>query len=1261
MKRNWVFAWLLALCALAFGRTPQMTATRSFSVDTYEPEQEVTVTISLTDMDFVMQNGSLSEFLPPGWTFVKKTGFQTSQQATFLTDDGTNRTRVDFVFQDGWTRTTNEDEEDVWSYNCPKTFKYVVKAPKDAAGEVTWSGYFNVVTTQFSDGESYEAPGSLGDNIDVGGATALASATEPTYTVTFYGNGGLSGDKSEIAVADIPAGEYTLADAGVEFAWERHAFRGWGLAADATETVNAITVPDTQSVYALWEEETAPAYTVTFHGNGGLSGDKSEVEVADIPAGEYILADADVEFGWEGHVFQGWGLADDATVSVDAITVPDTLDVYAIWEEETPQTSVQVTYHSNHLYGKEYDFFELTASASGEAPFVLPQYAAPFADNAYFGYLNWAQPVAWNTAADGSGDTYHAGETLSLASVDLYIVWQYYPELEVFPLDVAGYGEVYSTMGDMAQFLMGADYLMLSTDGETAETTFKTSDAILASLNVGNWGNAASGEFKVGVRITNQASGEVSTVSATVASIEGAADPGGIYQTSQIATVSVEIGQLAAGSYAVDYVIDPENAVEELEKSNNEMSYYKGEGYALTITVTEETPQTSVQVTYHSNHLYGKEYDFFELTASASGEAPFVLPQYAAPFADNAYFGYLNWAQPVAWNTAADGSGDTYHAGETLSLASVDLYIVWQYYPELEVFPLDVAGYGEVYSTMGDMAQFLMGADYLMLSTDGETAETTFKTSDAILASLNVGNWGNAASGEFKVGVRITNQASGEVSTVSATVASIEGAADPGGIYQTSQIATVSVEIGQLAAGSYAVDYVIDPENAVEELEKSNNEMSYYKGEGYALTITVTEDEPISQPHGVNYCDNVTSYGYDEDVQNTRSLADQTEVLSFIDVFGRDIFSLKFTGWNTAPDGNGVGYLPGDAVTADLDLYAQYEREPQLWFWSLEGLFPTDEGYADSLLTVSVAADSTAMAEEIKAGQKVFANFNVVNYYDGDIAEAFTVGVLLYDADGELVKDATVDFADGMEGETLARKHGISLGRLAAGSYTLECATDVDNTVAEATEEDSYVMLGGTLYKKLTLQFTVLPADGYDEWPEDATLYTPQFGTNFREGAKVTFSWPAISSATSYQLVVTGYDGRVVFDQTVMETTCEVSSLAVGSYLWHVVANGTTSMDLQFTMVEDNDVPVVKGAAADGKAIVLDYDTDEAGYSEGRQRYQVLLYLLDAKKWVTIETTAVIKDGKARLETPVETAASYAYIRPLVAGEETTFIECYLE
>ena len=301
------------------------------------------------------------------------------------------------------------------------------------------------------------------------------------------------------------------------------------------------------------------------------------------------------------------------------------------------------------------------------------------------------------------------------------------------------------------------------------------------------------------------------------------------------------------------------------------------------------------------------------------------------------------------------------------------------------------------------------------------------------------------------------------------------------------------------------------------------------------------------------------------------------------------------------------------------------------------------------------------MAEEIKAGQKVFANFNVVNYYDGDIAEAFTVGVLLYDADGELVKDATVDFADGMEGETLARKHGISLGRLAAGSYTLECATDVDNTVAEATEEDSYVMLGGTLYKKLTLQFTVLPADGYDEWPEDATLYTPQFGTNFREGAKVTFSWPAISSATSYQLVVTGYDGRVVFDQTVMETTCEVSSLAVGSYLWHVVANGTTSMDLQFTMVEDNDVPVVKGAAADGKAIVLDYDTDEAGYSEGRQRYQVLLYLLDAKKWVTIETTAVIKDGKARLETPVETAASYAYIRPLVAGEETTFIECYLE
>ena len=190
MKKNWIFAFLLTLCCLAGARTPQMTTARSFSVDKYEPGQQITVTISLTEMDFVMNNGSLTEFLPSGWKFIAPSDeeedfdceFDYSTTKVFISDDG--GTCVEFVFQDGWTY-----EKRKWSYSCPKTFKYLVQAPDDGNGDVNWSGYFNVVTFQFTDGEPYKAETDLGDSIIVGGATSLAGPAIPVtkHEVVFHG------------------------------------------------------------------------------------------------------------------------------------------------------------------------------------------------------------------------------------------------------------------------------------------------------------------------------------------------------------------------------------------------------------------------------------------------------------------------------------------------------------------------------------------------------------------------------------------------------------------------------------------------------------------------------------------------------------------------------------------------------------------------------------------------------------------------------------------------------------------------------------------------------------------------------------------------------------------------------------------------------------------------------------------------------------------------------------------------------------------
>ncbi len=1517
MKKSWIFALLLTLCCLVGARTPQMTVARSFSVDKYEPGQQVTVTISLTEMDFVMTNGSLTEFLPPGWRFIKKQGFQIPfDPAIFDTENG--GTSVNFTFVGGWA--LNEDEDLV--YTCPQTFKYIVQAPDDGNGDVSWSGYFNVATSQFTDGTPYKAETDLGDNIVIGGATSLAGPAAPVtthnvvfhgnggfsngnadvtvndvaagtvslasfnvsfirddydfigwslaandaenlvdeitvpqttevyaqwtlkpipkYSVVFHGNGGLSGGDTDVTVGDVTAGTVTLDSFNVSFIRDGYDFTGWSLAADDKDNlVNEITVPDTLEVYAQWSEKPVQTYTVVFHGNGGMSGTKSEIQIEGIPAGDYSLSQAGVEFSYDGHTFIGWGLQATATTTVTTITVPEVLDVYAQWEE-IPAATVKVTYHSNHVYGILYpSFYEMTEIVDEETSFIVPNYSSPFVSTGMFPFLLWATPISWNTANDGTGVSYAPGDTLETTeeSIDLYIIWQGHAELEVFPLNIDRYFTI-EDGEELVDYLYNSEYLMLSTDGETSAVSFTTDDMIQAHFNVGNWGLVASGEFKVAVRITDQNTSQITTVTKTVDSFEGAADPWGINANDQIAQVSVEIGKLPEGTYAVDYIIDPDNDVYELQKDNNEMSYYKGEGYAVTITVNkaqadtysvvfhgnggfygndtdvtvgdvaagtyslssfnvsftrdnydflgwslavddtdnlvneitvpettevyaqwvekitpatytvvfhgnggvsdtqseihvsdvpageydlskaevlflytghvfkgwalqadatetvtsitvpdvldvyalwdDETTPTTVQVTYHSNHLYGLLYpDYYELLEIVDESSSFIVPDYSAPFAANFMFDLLNWATPVAWNTASDGSGTNYVSGDTIVAESdrIDLYIIWDEHAELEIFPLDISGYIDVwqYGSVDELMDFYINSEYLMLSTDGITAKTEFSTDDTILARLNVGNYGLVASGEFKVDVRITDMSTSQMTSVTKTVNSISGAADPFGINSMSQIAQVTVDLGQLPIGTYAIDYVVDPDNDVYEIQEDNNELSYYKGVGYAVIITVAT---ASYSYSVNYCDNVTSYGYGDEDEVLKAMSDQTEIISLRQVFGRDIFSLKFVSWNEKRDGTGEAYYPGDAITKNLTLYAQYRREPQLWFWTLiqdeSGDYPMEE---DSiLLTVSTSNDDVTMAEKITSEQEIFANFNIVNYFGGDGADItvpFMVSVLVFDESGAQVVDSSVAYDTGMPGNSISLKHGISLGKLPAGRYTLECMTDSENTVAEATERDSYQFVQENMYfyKKVTLAFDVQEKEGYDEWPDDMGLYSPTEGKLLREkNMPGIFRWPSIRNATQYKLAVWGYDGTMLTDVVVDNTSYTIDGLKAGSYMWNVTAldgNGKVlpagkCNELHFAVIESNGFPVITSAVAVDRSIRLTYDTTEEGYADGMYEYQIFFFSLKTRTWTTLIQRLSITAGQAVIELNTPAADGYLYISP-VTIPESNFVELYIK
>ncbi len=187
------------------------------------------------------------------------------------------------------------------------------------------------------------------------------------------------------------------------------------------------------------------------------------------------------------------------------------------------------------------------------------------------------------------------------------------------------------------------------------------------------------------------------------------------------------------------------------------------------------------------------------------------------------------------------------------------------------------------------------------------------------------------------------------------------------------------------------------------------------------------------------------------------------------------------------------------------------------------------------------------------------------------------------------------------------------------------------------------------------------------EWPQDMTLYSPADGRNFREADSlaVAFGWPAIQNAEGYRLVVAAYDGTIVFDETVEETTVTVRGLERGSYIWNVTAIGDdciagTSEDFRFAVVPAVSVPIIIGATADGTAIRLAFDTAEPGYKDGEVTYQIVFYSLDNQTLTNLTQTAAVAGGKAVIDLGVAASNGYLYIRP-VTTPESDFTELYIK
>ncbi|KNB73431.1 hypothetical protein ADS79_05625 [Brevibacillus reuszeri] len=134
----------------------------------------------------------------------------------------------------------------------------------------------------------------------------------PAYTVTYNGNGETSGtaptDTGSYEQGDIVTvlGSGTLAKTGYTFTGWNTAANGSGTsyAAGSTLTMGTANV----TLYAQWTPVQAPAYTVTYNGNGETSG-TAPTDNSTYEQGDTVTVLGSGTLAKTGHTFAGWNTA----------------------------------------------------------------------------------------------------------------------------------------------------------------------------------------------------------------------------------------------------------------------------------------------------------------------------------------------------------------------------------------------------------------------------------------------------------------------------------------------------------------------------------------------------------------------------------------------------------------------------------------------------------------------------------------------------------------------------------------------------------------------------------------------------------------------------------------------------------------------------------------------------------------------------------------------------------------------------------------
>ena len=267
-----------------------------------------------------------------------------------------------------------------------------------------WSTKADATAAAFSNGASIKNLTSKnGDTV-----TLYAVWKINTYTVSYNANGGSGAPSSQTKThgKDLTLSTTKPTRSG-------YTFLGWGTSSTATAAAysagSTYATNNNVTLYAVWQKNAAPTYTITYDANGGSNPPASQTKTH----GKNLTLSTTKPIR-SGYTFLGWSTSSTATAAAysagSTYVTNNNVTLYAVWQKNAAPTYT-ITYDANggsnppasqtKTHGKNLTLSTTKPIRSG------------------YTFLGWSTSSTATAAAYSAGSTYVTNN-----NVTLYAVWQ---------------------------------------------------------------------------------------------------------------------------------------------------------------------------------------------------------------------------------------------------------------------------------------------------------------------------------------------------------------------------------------------------------------------------------------------------------------------------------------------------------------------------------------------------------------------------------------------------------------------------------------------------------------------------------------------------------------------------------------------------------------------------------------------------------------------------------------------------------------------